>query len=205
MRTTLIHWVEGGSITTGADVPVVCQSHAGFIKCPHCGNEKASVLSDLEDGHYNTMWRTDCGECDHNQHVYVIELNKYAYAYLKSINFNCIEQVVSWGSHYSMIKSQIAKDRATLKEILMDDQRLDGFDMEYLFGDGWRNEFGMTQSIEMTYDGVFYHGYRGDVPTEVIAEGKDAVRIWLTEHGEPMPYDYDAFDNVRFNGKKDVE
>ena len=62
-----------------------------------------------------------------------------------------------------------------------------------------------TQSIEMTYDGIFYHGYRGDVPAKVIAEGNDAVRIWLTEHGEPMPYDYDAFDNIRFNGKKDVE
>lgn len=55
-----------------------------------------------------------------------------------------------------------------------------------------------TTFVEFTYEGTFYHGYLGFVPNEIIAQGKQAMKIWLCEHGEPMEYDYDAFENEQF-------
>lgn len=48
-------------ITYGKDCPVPCYAHAGFIECPNCGNDVASVLCDDEDH----VWHTDCGVCDY--------------------------------------------------------------------------------------------------------------------------------------------
>lgn len=60
--------------------------------------------------------------------------------------------------------------------------------------------------VEFTYEGIFYHGYSGYVPNEVIAQGEQAMNIWLHEHGEAHEYDYDAFDNLQFKiGNGDEE
>jgi hypothetical protein len=55
-----------------------------------------------------------------------------------------------------------------------------------------------TTFVEFTYEGIFYHGYSGHVPNEIIAQGKQAMNIWLCENGEPMEYDYDAFANETY-------
>lgn len=134
------HRVPATEFTEGDNTPVPCEQHAGFIICPNCHSDTASVLRDADD----EDWHTDCGDCD-----LLIPAD---------VEFTFPVQIVE----------------------------------------------PTTVFVEMTYDGIFYHGYRGDVPTEVIAEGNDAVRIWLCEHGESMDYDYDAFDNIQFNGKRNV-
>lgn len=55
-----------------------------------------------------------------------------------------------------------------------------------------------TTFVKFTYEGIFYHGYSGHVPNSVIAQGEREVRFWLCENGEPMEYDYDAFENEQF-------
>ncbi len=65
-ETIMIHRTT--TITYGTACPVPCHAHAGFIECPNCGNEFASVLKD-DDDH---VWHTDCGDCDFWREVDVI-------------------------------------------------------------------------------------------------------------------------------------
>ena len=134
-HTMLVHWIEHGAKTSGDEVPVPCDYHAGFIECPHCGNDKASVLSD--DG--GATYHTDCGNCDHYQYVHIVELNKYAYAYLQEIGFGCPETVMSWGKANSWSWHR-TEDRAALKQIIECELNdgvttlIDSLDMKLLFG-----------------------------------------------------------------------
>ena len=132
----MTYYIEEGTMLTGDDCPVPTTVFAGWIDCPHCNNSRASVLRDAHDK--DLSFKTDCGECDHHFPVTVVELNKYAYAYLKEIEFCDPEANLEWGHRHSFTADQTEKDRQTLLEIVRDELADTGktsFDIETLFPD----------------------------------------------------------------------